>query len=549
MTSMPQLVAGLSALHPEWSMEGSAFGDRDRHHSAVRRRLRDLAAMGLLRWRVGVDDDGQERRTELELLEAPPVSVEELAAAGEQLAAWQARYGSALNTGSSTGVRNAAGHGRPLSSSERRRRGRVRALERVRARQGDRGHQSNSAPPCGASAPPKNTTVIREASDLRKACERTGARASANTTTNNPAAFKPTTKTAGTEEREFEGGKSSISGAAGSGETAQRPERPVWDSEALVARVKAREEQRAAVIQVIAAQAAGRAKETAEWGPDRGWPYWRLREAWVVARWGANAAADWGPAAAGPLDPEDYERLRRAVRRYDSNVQARPPGWPVRGLGGLLMLGAEAGGRDHGPRTLRYAIGALDQLSRRMRAVATEDSTRRLEAGARRAQKRHSSRPVTRPQFRFRKVAWPAWVLCDGNDQPVFERGLLQVDAEHPSCPQPGSVTWRITVRDAYLAAGRVAPLEVDGRAQMAARYRGEIPAQERAPHRGLEQRELAELGRLTGLSVASAQRVAPDVRAAMLAQLRVKEAERSRAEIKAFRETLQRTLDRPALR
>lgn len=48
VTSMPQLVAGLARLHPAWTMDGEKFADRDRHHSAVRRRLGDLQAMGLL---------------------------------------------------------------------------------------------------------------------------------------------------------------------------------------------------------------------------------------------------------------------------------------------------------------------------------------------------------------------------------------------------------------------------------------------------------------------------------------------------------------------
>ena len=81
VTSMRQLVAGLAALHPAWKITGEGFEDRDRHHRAIRRRLENLQAMGLLRWRIGTDLDGEERRTELELLPAPELSVEELDAA------------------------------------------------------------------------------------------------------------------------------------------------------------------------------------------------------------------------------------------------------------------------------------------------------------------------------------------------------------------------------------------------------------------------------------------------------------------------------------
>ena len=159
VTSMRQLVAGLAALHPAWRIDGGeGFEDRDRHQQAVRRRLDALQAMGLLRWRVGTDLDGEERRTELELRPAPDVSAEELAAAAERLERWQARYGPALNTGSSTGIRNAAGHGRPLSASERQRRGcaHARRAGAARRRAVVGGSESNSAPPSGAPATPEN---------------------------------------------------------------------------------------------------------------------------------------------------------------------------------------------------------------------------------------------------------------------------------------------------------------------------------------------------------------------------------------------------------
>jgi hypothetical protein len=56
--------------------------------------------MGLLRWRIGTNPDGEERRTELELRPAPDASAEELQAAARHMEYWQARYGLALNTGS-----------------------------------------------------------------------------------------------------------------------------------------------------------------------------------------------------------------------------------------------------------------------------------------------------------------------------------------------------------------------------------------------------------------------------------------------------------------
>jgi hypothetical protein len=131
VTSMAQLVQGLAALHPAWKLDGDKFSDRDRHHRAVRRRLRDLKDMGLLDWRVGVDVDGEDARTELDLRTAPDVSVEELTNAAAQLKRWQTRYGPALNTGSKTGIRYAAHHGRPLTASERQCRGIAHARART----------------------------------------------------------------------------------------------------------------------------------------------------------------------------------------------------------------------------------------------------------------------------------------------------------------------------------------------------------------------------------------------------------------------------------
>jgi hypothetical protein len=47
--------------------------------------------MGLLAWRIGVDVDGEDARTEFELRPAPDVTADELAAAAAALARWQAR--------------------------------------------------------------------------------------------------------------------------------------------------------------------------------------------------------------------------------------------------------------------------------------------------------------------------------------------------------------------------------------------------------------------------------------------------------------------------
>jgi hypothetical protein len=148
VTRMRQFVAGLAALHPAWKITaGEGFEDRDRHHQAVRRRLRDLQAMGLLRWRIGVDEHGEERRTELELHPVPELTNIEREAAETQLQRWKDRYGPGLDTGSSTGISAVKRAARPLNAAERQRRG----CQRARGEARRRSEQSSSIqhPPAG----------------------------------------------------------------------------------------------------------------------------------------------------------------------------------------------------------------------------------------------------------------------------------------------------------------------------------------------------------------------------------------------------------------
>ncbi len=542
VTSMRQLVAGLAALHPAWRIDGGeGFEDRDRHHRAVRRRLDALQAMGLLRWRIGTDMDGEERRTELELRPAPELSAEELHAATGRLKRWQARYGPALNTGSKTGIRNAAGHGRPLSPAERHRRGCQQTRARAAAARGRRGGDlSNSTPPSGAPATPENNPSVNpNASESRNACHRPGVtRAQGDgQPTARPAPDAPTTTT-GSEEGRVPGPQGdgrAPDGAVGAGAAAASA---VWDLGAIVARVAERERELRPVLEAIARQACERALVTAGWGLERSWPAWRLREAWVVARYGELAAANAGAAGAGPISGEDYARLRRAIARYEHNQTARPHGYPAGGLAGLLYLAALTGAGElaHGPRSLRYAIGALDQLSRRMRAVATADSAQRAQHASQRAQRRHDPAPRAQ-QLSFRSSRWPAWVATDPDGNPVFDQlGMLELDyGARGGVPAADSEQYRMTIRDAYLIAGRPLPVDVDGRKQMALRHQRQLDRPPRRSPASAQQRELAELAHRTAEPLSVLARLSPAYRQAWLAQLRRDDAERARREILAF--------------
>jgi hypothetical protein len=551
VTSFRQLVAGLAALHPAWRITGAAdgFEDRDRHHRTVRRRLDALQAMGLLCWRVGTDLDGEERRTELELLPAPEVTPEELQAAASHMERWAARYGPALNTGSKTGIRNAAAHGRPLSASERQRRGCQRARTAAASRRVRDGSKSNSTPPFGASATPqKDPSPNPNVSDLREAFQRTGVTRTSAPTASSLSAAPDGAETTGSGEGEGlpdEGGSAAVEGAVGSCAAAGGDG---WDPAALVARVRAREAQRAPVLAAIAKDAQARAVEVAGWGLERAWPSSRLREAWVVARYGAARAADSGPATAGPLYPEDYTRLRRAAARYERNRAAAPDGYPASGLAALLHVGALAadGQLANAPRTLRYAIGALDQLARRMRALATADSAQRHQAAARRAERRRD--PAARAhKLEFRTPGWPAWILTPGHDQPRFDRGILVLDERNVAlAPAPDTSTYQTTIRDAHLLAGHSLPLDVDGRRQMALRHQRQLEPARRRERPAIEELELRELAHRTREPITLLRRLSPAYRQAWLQHQRQQDAAQARADAAAFRQALAELHDQP---
>jgi hypothetical protein len=531
VTSMRQLVAGLAPLHPAWKITGGeGWEDRDRHHQAVRRRLRDLQAMGVLRWSVGVDEDGEERRTELELLAVPEVMPGELAAASAQLARWEARYGPELDTGSRTGIRGVRRQSSPLSASERQRRGCARVRDRAARRRSVESSKANSAPPCGTEPTAQNNSLSPENADTpRNLCERTGVtRANASGNAVHHAAVNGG-ETAGIEDGgPDESGDSEI------------------DVQALVARIRKRQELRAPVLADIARQAQHRALEVAGWSLERQWPAGRLREAWVVARHGAGAAAETGSSGAGPLAEEDRARLRRAVARYEANAGARPHGFPAGGVAALLHLGGMAAA-EGGPRTVAYAIGALDQLSRRMRAHATADSPERLQAAERRARKRRLDAPAPAADkltFEFRSAApggsnWPKWLRVDELGVPVFEKHMPVVDVERADAigAHPGNAYYDSVIRDAFLIAGRQVPVGLDGRWAMLMRHRGDLELARR-PRRETDW-DLIELIRRTGDRADTWTRVAPSVRGELLARLRADEASRARADLEAFHDQL----------
>jgi hypothetical protein len=533
VTSMRQLVAGLAPLHPVWKLSGDSWEDRDRHHRSVRRRLSALAAADLLDWRIGVDEDLEERRTELVLRPVPELLPDELAAAASRLEQWAGRYDPDLNSGSSTGITDVKHAASPLTASERQRRGCQRAREKARARRATgavTASHNEFAPPLRGSDKSENNLLAERPANVHEIGE--VCCAETRVTRACPGAgMEASSASIGLVETASPRGPGSNvpSGLSGLGLSG------------LLGRVRVREEARSLVVGVIAEQALGRAGVVAGWSLERGWPGGRLREAWVVWRFGAGVAAEWGAGPAGRVDADDLACLRRAVGRYERHAAARPEGFPQGGLAALAQIAAVAAERGSRPRVLRFGIRALDQLSRRMRAVATARDPERRERLAARARRRQAPPPPG--CFDYRRPGsngWPAWVALDEHGDPIlFMDGHFQV-AEHKEPPARDSPAYQGVLRDARLLLGLWPQHEGDGRLVMAIRNQQGV---ELAPHAvaGPYQppshcadhadREIAELARVAGLTHRDARRVDPDIRSQLLGQLEGEQEQREAAQ------------------
>jgi hypothetical protein len=508
VSSMPQLVAGLAPIMG-WERSDDRFADRDAHHASVRRWLDLLQAIGLIRWQAGINDAGEEARTEITLLAVPDVDDAQLRAAGGRLATWRRRYGPNWDTGARRCLPAIGRRSRPPTPAQRKK----QAIARARARAGACRSSTDSAPPCGA---PANAGEQHLEPSASSSAETTACGQGAGVTR--------------THAYERASAPAAINAVAKAGE--EGGAEASWEErvQAVVERVATREAQRQDILAVIAGQAQRRALEVASWGLDRSWPEARLREAWVVARYGPGGAAQHGAAAAGRLPPEDRARLERAARRYARYADHRPERLPVAPLAALLTLAGASG-----DWTLMRTIRRLDQLSRRMRARATAAAPARHQAVTRRARRRRTEdAPPGRLAFRAPGPRWPRWIRTTPAGEPVFDStGELQLDAEQRP-PAPGSLHYRLVVRDAYLLTGRQPPVEVDGRWEMKFRDDGHLPPSAYLATRDVDP-ELLELARLTALPLRALQRWTPDRREHELARLRSERAATQRVERQAF--------------
>lgn len=328
------------------------------------------------------------------------------------------------------------------------------------------------------------------------------------------------------------------------------------DIDAVLQRVAQRATARQPVLDAIAQQAGLRALELVLSHPGRGWPIKRIQEAWVVWRHGPMHLAEYGSAAAGALQDDDADRLRRAATRYERHAVARPDAFPEQPLGALAAIAAIAAARDTRPVTLHYAIRLLDQLSRRMRASATTNDPTRRKQQVKRARARRERRSTVAPEtpfaFRTRPVTpWPLWLALDAAGDPVLADGELVLDSIYGSfAPKRSDPEYRRTQRDAQLLGGWQ-PL--DGRAQMAAsdassnglKRRRARPGPYQLPLaiRGPRDPEDVELARLAAIDLPQARRIPVADRDRLLEQLRSGRSVRDARDRAAWWQRLRETI------
>jgi hypothetical protein len=165
---------------------------------------------------------------------------------------------------------------------------------------------------------------------------------------------------------------------------------------------------------------------------------------------------------------------------------------------------------------LAYAIGALDQLSRRMRALNSAHSAQRKTRQVARANARHATRASSSP-LAFRTAAWPPWVVLDAQGLPEvtlndrFQDALVTRPPGPPSCQIEREI-----LRDTLLVRNRSLPPELDGRVAMALRARGELPPTQRRADS-----PLSELAALTGLPARQLAKFTPQQLEGMLQRAR----------------------------
>jgi hypothetical protein len=497
--SVAQLVAGLAPILG-WGPAPADRAERERwvcaHRKSVQRWLDDLQAAGVLSYEGERDNRGQLWRTLITLSAAPAPPSDELAWARQRARAWRRRSRrrqrrrrpprrslEAIRRRSARpqrASRSRLARRRACELHERRRRAAAEAQIARDHQEKDRTHPFG-APPTSETSPVIPTTLIESTTaevensaelnpvqtvtEVESLAARSGARERENPTT----ARHTKPGTTGTEEN-------------GAGTSLVDP----WPD--VEARIVARQAASTWRRHEAARQALHRARKLADAPLGRGWGLGRMREAWVVFRFGTalretfqapcsgpELVGDHGSGDAGPRRPGQRRRASDAIALYEAFAEGRPPGWPAAGAAALCVLAAQqrAG-------TLEGDIARLRCLAKDMRAAALHAYPQRVEHARRRADRRAAAAAPGVPRFAFRQTR--------PGGRPRFEtpelrrlrvRDKLLRDGAHPGLsPNVFRAGWQAAKRQEAGADTWGDPVLYrlpDGMTERAQRYQREI--------------------------------------------------------------------------
>ena len=426
-TSSPALVAGLAAVYG-WKLTGERYSDRDHHYRALVRWLRLGQQAGLWTYHGAVDEDGEDRCTHITLLPPPALALDEQAAARAWITARHARYGKRLAT--SAQIRPVPGRILAAPATKQARAGH-RAFTRARAR--SMGSLHNGPTPYGVQPTVEQQPVVLSAHASYR--DETLVASTGVTRTRVSAQNE---RSVATHQRPGHGLVTDEVFSA-----SLRDPEGSWDPDGLLARVTTREAQRQDLHRLLAEHVSRRVALTAVWGLDREWPAAAIREAWAVARHGAQAVAQSAPPGPRPT-PTQLHRLRAAVERaarYEQDAATAT-------VAAFLTWAT----RHDSAQTCGGAITRYEQHTRQLRTQARRTQEQQLDRAHRRAQRR---RQHAGGRLAYRRAAWPAWVAInpgDGLPELDHSTGRLVITSGHQA-PPPSSNHYRLVQRDAILLA------------------------------------------------------------------------------------------------
>jgi hypothetical protein len=484
-TSVEQLVVGLAPVMG-WGAVPRGRGERAQfvraHRKSVQRWLDDLQAAGLVAHVPERDGRGQWWRTQIQLFVAGDPTAQELRVAQFRARGWRRRERGRRRARrvapSLAAIRGRSGvPGRATRSRVARARGRVlhelrrgANVEAQIARAAEiRADRALLTHPYGA--PPTSADVSGSPRPSRRSATPESAAPLAWCPAQ--ASMKHGAFVAGTgAHAEVASARAAVAARPAPNESSEEIGRlPPGDFDALVLRrVAARQRQAAWRTSEIRVQASQRAADVRAWPAGRACPLGRLREAWVVHRYGLARVTDSGAAAAGAKRPAVDRLVRRAIALYEAHAEHRPPGWPTGGAAALCALAAQGHAN-----WLAGDVARLLTLARAMRATALEHDADRLAGARTRAMWRAAPREgriafrTLRPRLETaeqrRHRVRDAVLLAGGNPAAWPNAGLALDHIPTLRAARPGNP--QLVDRDSYA--------ELDGFGARAARYRAEL--------------------------------------------------------------------------